>query len=293
MAVAPSACKSMNASAHLPTACGALLLMLAACGGSSEPAPPAGVQVSPASASLTLAEPQTFTASVAGVPSPAFVWTVSAGTIISANGATLHYQAPDSPGSAVIIASSPSAPGMDGTARVEIARPQSVTVSISPANMDLYPLQAVQFTSSVQGTYLTTVDWFSDAGVVEAIDARTIRWIAPSGTGTYQITARSRADPAVSQSVLARVLPPPLVIWLTPSQASIPVGGSITIYRNFSTNETPGVDISVSWSSSGGSLSSSFDGQAIFSAAVAGVYTVIARSNAYPSVFATAQITVQ
>jgi hypothetical protein len=284
----------MNASSHMRTVCGALLLMLAACGGgSSEPEPLPAVQVSPVSANLTLAEPQTFTASVAGVANPAFVWSASTGTIVSASGATLRYQAPDNPGSAVITASSPSAPGMDGIARVEIVRPGSVTVTVSPANVDLYPLQKVQFTSSIQGTYLTTVDWSSNAGTLEVIDSTTIRWVAPSAPATYQITARSQANPGAFQSAMARVLAPPLVIFLTPSQASIPVGGSIAINRNFSTNETPGVDISVNWSSTGGSLTPTFDGQIIFSAAAAGVYVVTARSNSYPSVFATAQITVQ
>ena len=274
-------------------ACGALVLMVAACGGSSEPPPPAAVQVSPVSARLTLAEPQTFSASVDGVSSATFVWSASAGTILSASGATMRYQAPDNPGLAVITASSPSAPGMDGIATVEIVQPGSVTVTVSPANVDLYPLQTVQFTSNVQGTYLTTVDWSTNAGTLDVIDSTTIRWVAPSVPATYQITARSRANPVAVQSAMARVLGPPLVIFLVPSQASIPVGGSIAINRNFSTNETPGVDITVNWSSTGGSLTPIFDGQVIFSAAAAGVYVVTARSNSYPSVVATAEITVQ
>lgn len=251
------------------------------------------VEISPSSISLTVAEPQTFTATVPGVPNATFSWSVSGGTILQAVGGTLHYQAPDIPGPVLIMATSPDAPGIAGRAEANITRPASVTVGVTPSSINLYPLQSFRPVATVAGTFLKNVDWFADGGTIEIIDPDTVKWIAPPTSGAYQITARSQADPGVFQSVIATVLSPPLVIWLTPSSATIPVNGAVLINLGFSTNEMPGVDVSVSWSSSGGNLTTVFGVQATFTASVPGIYTVRATSNSYPSVVATSQITVQ
>lgn len=270
-----------------------LLSALTACGGSAQTPEAYSIEISPSTVALTLAEPRTFTAAALGVANPNFTWTVSAGTIVSTDGATMQYRAPDTAASAVVTAVSANAPGARGVAKVNTTRPAGVALSVSPANIDVYPLQMRRFTATVQGTYLLEVDWSADSGTTELIELGTIEWTAPMATGTYQLMATTRADPGVSQAVRGRVLPPPLVIWCTPSLATVPVGNVIAIHSSFSTNETPGIDVSVTWSSSGGSLSSRSDGVVYFSASTRGVYTVQAQSNSYPSVIAVAQVTVQ
>ena len=270
-----------------------LLSALTACGGSAQAPAAYTIEISPSTAALTVAEPQTFTAVAIGVANANFAWSVSAGTIVSIGGATMQYRAPDTAASAVVTAVSVNAPGARGVAQVNTKRPASVTLSITPASLDVYPLQKRRFTANVLGTYLLGVDWSADSGTIELIEPGTIDWAAPMTTGNYRLMATTRADPGMSQAVGGQVLPPPLDNWCTPSQASIPLGSMITIYRSFSTNETPAVDVSVTWCSNGGSLSSRFDGAVSFSASTPGAYTVQAQSNSYPSVVATAQVTVQ
>jgi hypothetical protein len=270
-----------------------LLSALTACGGSAQAPEAYTIEISPSTVALTVAEPQTFTAAALGVANANFTWSVSAGTILSIDGATMQYRAPDTAASAVVTAVSASAPGAQGVAQVNTTRPAAVALSVSPASLDVYPLQKRRFTATVQGAYLLEVDWSADSGTTALIELGTIDWTAPMATGTYRLTATTRADPGVSQAVRGQVLSPPLVIWCTPSLATVPVGSVVAIYGSFSTNETPGIDTSVTWSSSGGSLSSRSDGVVHFSASTRGVYTVQAQSNSYPSVIAVAQVTVQ
>lgn len=216
---------------------------------------------------------------------------------IDIDGATMQYRAPDTAAPAVATAGGANAQGAQGVVQVNTTHPAAVAINVAPAILDVYPLHKRRSTATFQGTYPSAVDWSADSGTNAWIELGTIDWTAPMATGNYRLMATTRADPdvsqGVSQAVRRQVPSPPLVIWCTPSLATVSGGSVVAIYGSFSSNETPGIDASVTWSSGGGSRSSRSDGVVHFSASTRGVYTVQAQSNSYPSVFAVAQVTVQ
>jgi hypothetical protein len=215
------------------------------------------------------------------------------GSILKADGGVLQYQAPDIPTTAEISVISPIAVGVVGKAKVTIIRPTMVTLGIVPASVSLYPLQSCQLSATVDGSFLKDVDWSAEQGTVDNITSTAAHWTAPRDTGTYYVTARSRADPNVSRSTTITVISPPVVIWLIPSIATLPTNSVLVITKGYSTNELPGANIATSWSSTGGNLTTSYDYQANFSASAPGIYTVEAKSTAYPSVVATCEVIVE
>jgi hypothetical protein len=87
----------------------------------------------------------------------------------------------------------------------------TVVVQVDPSHAQVAPAGRTGFLASVTGTVNTSVTW----SVVEVgggtIDAAG-RYVAPSGTGTFHVIAKSAADPGVSASAVVTVTaaaPPP------------------------------------------------------------------------------------
>lgn len=111
--------------------------------------------------------------------------------------------------------------------------------------------------------------------------------MAPAKPGSYRIVATSRANPAASAAGTAEVPlaggSAPLVLWITPAEATVDAGASASFTLGFSTNEMPGVGVSVSWAATGGTIEKGNSGVVTYTAASRGQQLVVAQSNKYPS----------
>jgi hypothetical protein len=67
----------------------------------------------------------------------------------------------------------------------------------------------------------------------------------------------------------------------------------MTFTLGFSTNESPGVDVSVTWAATGGAIEPGNGSVATYVAASRGQQFVVARSNRYPGVAASASVQVR
>ncbi len=143
--------------------------------------------------------------------------------------------------------------GMTSTAvKLAITAPVPVKVAVSPATASVTTAATRQFAASVTGSSNTTVTW-SVNGVAGG-DA-TVGTV--SGTGLYRapatvpapatvtVRATSAADPAMSgQAVVTVQVPPPPVVAVTPTTASIQAAKT----QQFSSSVTGATDTSVTWS---------------------------------------------
>ncbi len=164
------------------------------------------VVISPTTATLTTGTTEQFSASVQGVTSPTFTWSVDGVTggnsTIGTVDTTGKYTAPSQAGSHTVTAS-------DGTGTGDSARAQVTVFSltISQTGATVAPGGTQQFAATIHGIANTAVTWWVDGisggnnsvGTVSTAGLYT----APTATGAHNVTAKSVAYP--SDSVTARV----------------------------------------------------------------------------------------
>jgi hypothetical protein len=156
---------------------------------------------------------------------------------------------------------------------------------VSPTEVALPAGGSQAFTAIVTGTSDTTVDWATSAGTITGTGS-TVGYTAPMAAGAYEITATSRADPTRSAS--ARVIVSEVAITLDPASASLTTGES----RAFTATVTGAVDTSVSWTTTGGTITGTGTTITYTAPATAGSHQITATSQADTDMAATATITV-
>jgi len=262
-----------------------IALSLAGCTlfGNQAATPSASVTLSPGSVSVLAGHTQQFTATVRGWAQTGVTWSASGGSITSGG----MYTAPISAGSFVVTATSMAPNTVSASAAVTVTSAASVSssqvsVSISPASASLVTSGTQQFTATVSGSSNTAVTWSATGGSVSSSGLYT----APSTAGTYTVQATSAADTTKSASATVTVSTAPVVsVTISPSSTSILTSGT----QQFTATVSGSSNTAVTWSATGGSVSSS----GLYTAPnTAGSFTVKATSVADNTKSASATIAV-
>ena len=254
----------------------ALQFLVVASAASSSPS--VSIVISPTAASLQTGNSQQFSASVGGTINTAVTWSATGGTISS----TGMYTAPSTAGSYVVTATSSADTSKAASAAVTVNAAPVVAVTISPTSVSLLTGGTQQFSATVTGSSNTAVTWSVTGGSVSSTGLYT----APTTAGTYTVKATSVADTTKSASATVTVSAAPVVaISISPTSASMLTGGT----QQFTATVTGSSNTAVTWSATGGSVSSS----GLYTApSSAGTYTVTATSAADTTKSASATVTV-
>jgi beta-glucanase (GH16 family) len=163
-----------------------------------------------------------------------------------------------------------------------VLSPTTVAVSVTPTSVSLLSGGSQQFTATVTGSTNTAVSWSATGGTISSSGFYT----APSTAGTYTVTATSAADPTKSAAATVAVSAPVIAVSVSPSSASLSTGGT----QQFTATVTGTTNTGVTWSATGGTISSS----GLYTApSTAGTYTVKATSVADSTKSAYATVSVQ
>jgi uncharacterized protein YjdB len=253
--------------------------------------PPAGVSVSPATATLYGGQSQQFYATVVGLPSSTVTWSINpaAGSI---NPVTGLYSAPAeiaSQQTVAVTATSVADPTKSATAVVTLLPP--VAVAVSPATEVAYAGQTRQFTATVGNAANTAVTWSlsPSVGTVSATGLYT----APSSITAQQavaVIATSVAAPSKSAAATVTLMPV-VTVAVSPATAILLVGQT----QQFAATVTNAIDTSVTWTRTPavGTISATGLYTAPSTLASQQTVTVIATSVADPTKSAAASVTLR
>ena len=234
------------------------------------------VSVSPASATTTTNGTAQFSATVTGSTNTAVTWTATGGSVSS----TGMFTAPSTAGTYTITATSAADTSKSASASVNVSAPATVSVSISPASATTTTNGTAQFSATVSGSTNTADTWSATGGTISSAGLYT----APSTAGTWTVKATSVADPTKSASATATVNAP-VSVSISPASATTTTNGT----AQFSATVTGSTNTAVTWTATGGTVSST----GMFTApSTAGTYTITATSAADTSKYASASITV-
>ncbi|MGA2001513.1 MAG: hypothetical protein ABSG52_16110, partial [Terriglobales bacterium] len=173
-------------------------------------------------------------------------------------------------------ASAPVTVGVSSTSSIIVG------VGVSPTTAALTTGGTQQFSATVSGTTNTAVTWSASGGTISSTGLYT----APSTAGTYAITATSAADPTKSASATVSVSAPATVsVSVAPTSTTTTTNGT----AQFSATVSGTTNTAVTWSATGGSISST----GLYTAPnTAGTYTVKAVSAADTTKTASGSVTV-
>ena len=157
----------------------------------------------------------------------------------------------------------------------------TIAVTISPNPVTLAESGKQTFTATVTGTTKTGVTWSASGGSVTSKGVYT----APKTAGTYNVTATSKANTAVSASAAVTVTPPVVAVTISPATLSL----AINTTEQFKATVTGTSTTAVTWSTTGGAITTSGDYTA---PSTTGTYGVTATSTANTAVSATATVSV-
>jgi hypothetical protein len=244
---------------------------------------PIRVQIAPAAPTLDTAASQQFFAQVTGTSNTAVTWSATGGTI-DTNGLFL---AGSVAGPYSVRATSVTNPTRFALATGTI-RP--VTVEVTPAMSALRVGTTRQFQAVVRGSANQAVTWSVETpggGTVSATGLYT----APAMPGVFTLKAQSTVDATAFATAVVAVQTAPIIAVSITSPATtqtVPQGG--TLQLTASVTGTP--NTTVTWTSSGGSVSGSGLFTAPVGVAAPGTYVVTATSQADPTQSASATVIV-
>jgi len=255
-------------------------------------APPVAVKISPTTAEVAAAGgTQQFTATVTGSTNTSVTWSVtgtgctgsSCGTISS----TGRYTAPSTvpnPADVTVTATSAANTSKSASATVTIIPP--VAVRVAPATMQVVSGGHQQFTATVTGSQNTGVTWSLSGSGCSGSSCGSI-----TSTGLYsapgtipnpaqvKVTATSDANSTKSGSAAVTVIAP-VVVTISPTNATVAIGGQ----QQFQTKVTGSTNTAVDWSVSGAGCSGSGCG----TISSTGLYKAPASVPSLPTVIVTA-----
>jgi hypothetical protein len=208
-------------------------------------APPVTVSVAPPTASLSVNQTQTFTATVGGTFNTTVTWSIPGGAPGSINPNTGVYTAPPTIAAqqnVTVTATSQADPTKTGTATVTLT---PVSLTVSPSTATLYSGQTQQFTATVTGSSNTAVTWSIPAGAPGSINASTGLYTAPANITSQQnvtVTATSQADS--TKTATATVTLALVSITVAPPTATLNGGQT----QQFTATVTGSSNTAVTWS---------------------------------------------
>lgn len=203
--------------------CVSLFLACGGGGGSSNSTPPTiQVTLAPSSATVSVSQTKTFTASVTGTSNTAVTWSVlegSSGGSITAMGV---YTAPPSPTTAHVVATSQADTSKSTQAVVTVVDAPAITsFKVSP---DLIPAGASATLLPVFSGGNGSID-HSVGSVTNGVGIV----VTPTLTTTYTLTVTNAAGDAVTAAVVLTVQSPPTISDFKAMPATITSGGSSTL----------------------------------------------------------------
>jgi outer membrane protein assembly factor BamB len=240
------------------------------------------VTVSPAEAEMGLGERVKFAATVTD-SNQSVQWSVDGPGQISQDGV---YSAPSSASgaaTATVRATSVADPSVSGTATVHL---KTVSVTVTPATARLLVGDSVKLAALVDGALDQSVSWSTDGPGAVAADGTYSAPDALADQAQVTVTAISHADPTKSASAVITVVP--VLVSISPTDASVGLGGQVA----FTATVSGPADTSVAWDVAGpGSVK---DGvyQAPDVLQTPATAVVSATSVAKPSVRAVANVTI-
>lgn len=229
--------------------------------------PSVSVSVTPATAAVTVSQPQQFGATVTGTPNQAVTWSVDQGSSHGTIDATGLYTAPGtapSPSTATIRATSVADPGKSGTATVTIT--PEVSISVTPTTASVSVSQFKQFAAIVTGTPNQAVTWAVEEGVsygtIDATGLYTAPGTVPSPS-TATVRATSVADPTKGGTATVTITPSVLVsVSVTPATASV----TVSQLKQFAATVTGTPNQLVTWTVDQGSEHGMIDATGLYTA---------------------------
>ena len=241
-------------------------------------APAVSVTVSPTTATVQAGAQQPFAATVTGSSNTAVTWTATGGAISS----TGVYTAGATTGNFTVTATSVADPTKSAAATVTVQPVPVVQVSVAPTSVTLQPGQTRQFTATVTGNANTAVTWTATGGTITSAGIYT----AGTAAGTFSVTAKSAADPTKTASATV-IVPPAVTVSVSPTSAVLQPGQT----QQFTATVTGSSNTAVTWTSTGGTISSA--GLFTAGSTTGSNFVVTATSVADSTKAASAQITVQ
>ncbi|MFN8219376.1 MAG: hypothetical protein U0S12_04500 [Fimbriimonadales bacterium] len=161
-----------------------------------------------------------------------------------------------------------------------------VSVSLSPSYAAPAFGQTVDLVATVSGLTNQTVSWSADGGTVSATGARTATYTAPATAGTYIVRATASDGVTVGTSTMSVAA---IGVTVSPSNPSVGAGKTVS----FTSAVTGTADQRVTWSTTGGTVTSTGTGTATYTAPSSpGTYFVTATSVADNTRFGRATVTV-
>jgi hypothetical protein len=203
---------------------------------------------------------------------PLVNWTADGGTITPAG----LYTAGADPGTYLVVATHTSGKADTSLVTISPPAPTLLSLSLAPSTASLAPGGSIQFTASGTwsegGSGVPSVTYTATGGTISASGLYT----AGSTAGTFKVTAKHSGGTLTATATVTVTAAAPTLTTLTisPETASLPVGGS----RQFSVSgvwsDGSSTTPAVTWSTTGGSITSSGAYEAPNSA---GTYRVIAK----------------
>ena len=244
------------------------------CGGGGAAAPPPPpppsitVSVAPAGGSVLLGNQVTFTATVTNTTDTTVSWSVnsiaggnsSVGTISSAG---IYAAPPDLPSTTTvqITATSHADSTKSATANVTVTSDITLSLTPSPASVELGAMQRFQASVTSSGHPDITVRWSlsgaacpSVCGTVDSSGTYNAPGILPSPT-SVTVTAQSVADPT-KQISTAVIITSNFTLQLS-APSGVPAGASATIVATLTPQPNSNPSASLAWSLSGAGCSGS------------------------------------
>ncbi len=236
---------------------------------------------------------------------------VTSGAGFAASGLALPTAVPAGGSTTFSVRFMPGAPGAASGSvvlRAEGASAPAATVALAGSGVAAagitsvaVPGVSVEAGGSVQlvanvvatGTIDTSVSWSIESGSLGTIDPVSGLYATPATPGTYRVVATSNADATKKGVGVVTVTAPPepvvVAVAVSPTNAALMTGGT----QSFAATVTGAADPSVAWSVQEGVAGGTITSAGVYTApAAAGVYHVVATSNADPTKRATAIVTV-
>ncbi len=246
---------------------------------------PVKVTLTPATAMARVGQMIAFDARVTGTENGRVTWSVVEGASGGQISATGVYTTPATPGVFHVRATS-EADAM-ATAIATLTVTDGISVSLTPPTAKVRAGGDFTFTATVTGTANQAVTWIVEEGAVGGTVTTGGVYSAPSVTGTYHVTARSREDATRSATAVVTVVVGAMV---TVAPASTLIGLGATV--DFTATVTGAADTRVTWSvkeAGGGTITAA--GRYTAPASI-GSFTVVATSVEDPGATASASVTV-
>ncbi|HVB88209.1 MAG TPA: hypothetical protein VNK23_16225, partial [Candidatus Dormibacteraeota bacterium] len=265
--------------------------------------------VSPAAASVTLGQTQTFTASFCLAAGATIAWDVdgisagnsSVGTIATSGAATAVYTAPaDSPATnpvTIHATASTVIGGSASSAAATVTITGGVTVIIAPGSATLGPGQRQSFTPTVMDSTDESVTWSvngvpdGNAAVGQVCATGTNPCAAPSAPSSGSVDylapatvpaidpvtliATSHVDPSKSASASITIDAPqgPVSVAIAPTYAFVPRSTGTPSTQQFTATVTNNSNTNVTWSVQSGVAGQGCAGAACGAVSATGLYT--------------------